>query len=98
MRLRKTSDSGSAGLRRPRSPRPLSPIMNHHHHHLPAEETIMAEISDKAERGLPSGQGSARAKFDEAAASTKGLANQAISAGQDFTPKKKKIARGSSGA
>jgi hypothetical protein len=71
---------------------------HHHHHHLPAEETIMAEISDKAERGLPSGQGSARAKFDEAAASTKGLANQAISAGQDFTEKAKDLAGDSADA
>lgn len=58
----------------------------------------MAEISDKAERGLPSGQGSARAKFDEAAASTKGLADQAISAGQDFTEKAKDLAGDSADA
>jgi hypothetical protein len=68
------------------------------HHHLPAEETIMAEISGKAERGSPSGQGSARAKFDEAAASTKGLADQAISAGQDFTEKAKDLAGDSADA
>lgn len=58
----------------------------------------MAEISGKAERGSPSGQGSARAKFDEAAASTKGLADQAISAGQDFTEKAKDLAGDSADA
>jgi len=58
----------------------------------------MAEISGKAERGSSSGQGSARAKFDEAAASTKGLADQAISAGQDFTEKAKDLAGDSADA
>ena len=40
-------------------------------HPLPAEETIMAEISGKAEHGSTSGQGTARAKFGEAANSTR---------------------------
>ena len=42
-----------------------------------------------------SGQGSARAKFDEAAASTKSLGEQAMSAGRDLTDKAKDIAESS---
>jgi hypothetical protein len=62
------------------------------------EETIMAEISGKAEHSSPSGQGAARAKFDEAAASTKSLADQALSAGQDLTEKAKVLADSSTDA
>jgi uncharacterized protein YjbJ (UPF0337 family) len=59
----------------------------------------MADTLDKAEHGsASSGQGSARTKFDEAAASTKGLADQAISAGQDFTEKAKDLAGDSADA
>lgn len=42
-----------------------------------------------------SGQGSARAKFDKAAASTKSLGEQAMSAGRDLTDKAKDIAESS---
>lgn len=45
-----------------------------------------------------SGQSSARAKFDEAAASTKSLADQALSAGQDLTEKAKDLAGNSADA
>ena len=58
----------------------------------------MAEISGKTEHGSASGQGAARAKFDEAAASTKSLADQALSAGQDLTEKAKDLAGSSTDA
>jgi nucleotide-binding universal stress UspA family protein len=58
----------------------------------------MAEISDKAETGSTSGQVTARAKFDEAANSTKSLADQALSAGQDLTDKAKVLAGNSADA
>jgi gas vesicle protein len=45
-----------------------------------------------------SGQGSARAKFDEAAASTKSLGEQAMSAGRDLTDKAKDMAETSTDA
>jgi len=69
-----------------------------YHHHLPAEETIMAETSGRAEHDLASGQGAARAKLEEAAASTKSLADQALSAGQDLTEKAKDLAGNSADA
>jgi len=43
----------------------------------------------------PSGQGAARAKFDEAAASTKSLSEQAMAAGKDITDKAKDLAENS---
>jgi hypothetical protein len=53
----------------------------------------MADTFGTAEQGTASsGQASARAKFDEAAASTKGLTDQALSAGQDLTEKAKDLA------
>ena len=59
----------------------------------------MADTLGTAERGTASsGQGSARAKFDEAAASTKSLADQALSAGQDLTEKAKELAGNSADA
>lgn len=59
----------------------------------------MADTLDKAEHGsAPSGQGSARTKFDEAAASTKSLADQALSVGQDLTDKAKDLAGNSADA
>jgi hypothetical protein len=53
----------------------------------------MAETLDKASSGQ-----AARAKFDEAAASTKSLADQALSAGQDLTDKAKDLAGSSADA
>jgi hypothetical protein len=59
----------------------------------------MADTLGKAERGTASsGQGSARARFDETAASTKSLADQALSAGQDLTEKAKELAGNSADA
>ena len=58
----------------------------------------MAEISGKAEHGSTSGQGTARAKFDEAANSTKSLGDQALSAGQELTEKAKDLAGNSADA
>jgi hypothetical protein len=54
----------------------------------------MAETIGTAGQRRPasSGQGSAGAIFDEAAASTKSLADQALSAGQDLTEKAKDLA------
>ena len=54
----------------------------------------MAETTGTSGQRRPasSGQGSASAKFDEAAASTKNLADQALSAGQDLTEKAKDLA------
>jgi hypothetical protein len=52
----------------------------------------MAELVGTAHQGAtPSGQGSARAKFDEAAASTKSLGEQAMSAGKEISDKAKDI-------
>jgi gas vesicle protein len=56
----------------------------------------MAELIGTAHEGATSSQGSARAKFDEAAASTKSLSEQAMSAGKDFAEKAKDIAESSS--
>jgi uncharacterized protein YjbJ (UPF0337 family) len=59
----------------------------------------MADPIGTAHQGpAPSGQGSARAKFDEAAASTKSLGEQAMSAGRDLTDKAKDIAESSTDA
>ena len=59
----------------------------------------MADTIGTAEQGAASsGHGSARAKFDETAASTKSLADQALSAGQDLTDKAKDLAGSSADA
>ena len=59
----------------------------------------MADPIGTAHQGTASsGQGSARAKFDEAAASTKSLGEQAMSAGRDLTDKAKDIAETSTDA
>ena len=58
----------------------------------------MADTFGTAEQGTGSGQGSARAKFDEAAASAKSLADQALSAKQDLTDKAKELADSSADA
>lgn len=59
----------------------------------------MANTIGTAEQGAASsGPGSARAKFDETAASTKSLADQALSAGQDLTDKAKDLAGSSADA
>src|SRR5258705_3771802 len=59
----------------------------------------MADLIGTAHQGpASSGQGSARAKFDEAAASTKSLSEQAMSAGRDLTDKAKDIAEPSTEA
>ena len=59
----------------------------------------MADPIGTAHQGpASSGQGSARAKFDEAAASTKSLGEQAMSAGRDLTDKAKDIAESSTDA
>jgi len=59
----------------------------------------MADPVGTAHQGTASsGQGSARAKFDEAAASTKSLSEQAMSAGRDLTDKAKDIAETSTDA
>jgi hypothetical protein len=54
----------------------------------------MAENIGTADpRAASSGQGSTRAKFDEPGASTKSLADQALSAGQDLKEKAKGSSR-----
>jgi hypothetical protein len=58
----------------------------------------MVDTIGTSEPGATSGHGSARAKFDEAAASTKSLADQAISVGQDLTGKAKDLAGSSAEA
>jgi gas vesicle protein len=58
----------------------------------------MAEHIDTADHIETSGQGTARAKFDEAAASTKSLSEQAISVGKDLSSKAKNLAEGSTEA
>ena len=59
----------------------------------------MADTFGTAEQGASSSaHGSARAKFDEAAAPTKSLADQALSAGQDLTDKAKDLAGNSADA
>jgi len=56
----------------------------------------MADLIGTTHQGTsPSGQGAARAKFDEAAASTKSLSEQAIAAGKDITDKAKDLAESS---
>jgi hypothetical protein len=58
----------------------------------------MANTNGTLEQGAgPAGQGS-RGKFDEVAASTKNLADQALSAGQDLTEKAKDLAGNSADA
>jgi len=52
----------------------------------------MAETTGTSGQRRPAGQGLAGAKFDEAAAPTKSLADQALSAGQDLTEKAKDLA------
>ena len=53
----------------------------------------MADLIGTAHQGAsPPAQGSARAKFDEAAASTKSLSEQAMAAGKDITDKAKDLA------
>jgi hypothetical protein len=68
------------------------------HPNHPREENIMADTNGTAEQRAASGHGSARAKFDEAAASPKSLADQALSAGQDLTDKAKDLAGSSADA
>jgi hypothetical protein len=60
----------------------------------------MAETTGTAGQRRPasSGQGSARAKFDETAASTKSFADQALSAGQDLSENAKDLAGNSADA
>ena len=59
----------------------------------------MAENIGTADpRAASSGQGSTRAKFDEPGASTKSLADQALSAGQDLKEKAKDLAGSSTDA
>jgi len=59
----------------------------------------MAEhIENADQRSSTLGQSSARAKFDEAAASTKTLSEQAMSAGKDLTDKAKDLAGSSTDA
>ncbi len=53
----------------------------------------MADLIETTHQSAsPSGQGSARAKFDEAAASTKSLSEQAVAAGKDITDTAKDLA------
>jgi hypothetical protein len=64
-----------------------------------AEETTMAEHIENADQHSSTlGQSSARAKFDEAAASTKSLSEQAMSVGKDLTDKAKDLAGSSTDA
>jgi hypothetical protein len=59
----------------------------------------MADLIGTAHQGTASpGQSSARAKFDEAAASTKSLGEQAMSTGRDLADKAKDIAESSTDA
>src|SRR6478736_9399800 len=59
----------------------------------------MADLTGTAQKGTAaSGQGPGRAKADEAAASTKSLGEQAMSAGRDLTDKAKDIAETSTDA
>jgi hypothetical protein len=58
----------------------------------------MADTFGTAEKGASSGQGSARAKKDDEALSKKGLADRALSAGQDLTEKAKDLAGDSADA
>jgi hypothetical protein len=59
----------------------------------------MADLIGTPHQGTASpGPGSARAKFDEAAASTKSLSEQAMSTGQDLADKAKEIAESSADA
>jgi hypothetical protein len=58
----------------------------------------MAEQNHTGEHGSTSAQSPARAKFDEAAASTKSLSEQAMSVGKDLTGKAKDFAENSTGA
>jgi gas vesicle protein len=58
----------------------------------------MAEHIDTADHIEADGQVTARAKFDEAAASTKSLSEQAVSMGKDLSGKAKNLAEGSAEA
>jgi hypothetical protein len=58
----------------------------------------MTDFIGIAPQDTSSEQGSARAKFDEAAASTKSLGEQAMSAGRDLTDKAKDLAGNSADA
>ena len=59
----------------------------------------MADLIGTTHQGTASpGQSSARAKFDEAAASTKSLGEQAMSTGRDLADKAKNIAESSTDA
>ena len=53
------------------------------------------QIGTTHQGATPSGQGAARVKFDEAAASTKSLSEQAMAAGKDITDKAKDLAENS---
>jgi uncharacterized protein YjbJ (UPF0337 family) len=53
------------------------------------------QIGTTHQGATPSGQGAARAKFDEAAASTKSFSEQAMAAGKDITDKAKDLAENS---
>ena len=53
------------------------------------------QIGTTHQGATPSEQGAARAKFDEAAASTKSLSEQAMAAGKDITDKAKDLAENS---
>ena len=53
------------------------------------------QIGTTHQGATSSGQGAARAKFDEAAASTKSLSEQAMAAGKDITDKAKDLAENS---
>ena len=58
----------------------------------------MANTNGTLEHGAASAGQASRGKFDEAAASTKNLADQALSAGQDLTEKAKDLAGNSADA
>lgn len=58
----------------------------------------MAEHIETSDQLASTGQSSARAKFDEAAASTKSLSDQAMAVGKDITDKAKDLAGSSTDA
>jgi gas vesicle protein len=59
---------------------------------------MVEHIETEGQRGSTSDSGPARAKFDQAAASTKSLSEQAMSVGKDLTDKAKVLADSSSDA
>jgi hypothetical protein len=59
---------------------------------------MVEHIETEGQRGSTSGSGPARAKFDQAAASTKSLSEQAMSVGKDLTDKAKVLADSSTDA